>query len=89
MKPFKAEIPQSILDDLKRRIEDTPEIRDTYENLDRAEKNGEDLGVKKEWMTEAIREWKAGFDWYVTRPNSPTQLREVSSGDVGVNTKRE
>lgn len=63
LKPFTAEIPQSVLDDLKRRIGDTPEIRDTYETLGRAEKNGEDLGVKKGWMTEAINEWKGGFDW--------------------------
>lgn len=70
LKPFKAEIPQSVLDDLKRRIEDTPEISDTYETLGRAEKEGEDLGVKKDWITEAINEWKGGFDWYVRTPNT-------------------
>lgn len=65
LKPFTAEIAQSVLDDLKRRIEDTPEIRDTYENLDRAEKDGEDLGIKKDWMSEAIKGWKGTFDWHV------------------------
>ena len=63
LKPFKADIPQSVLDDLKRRIEDTPEIRDTYENLNRAEKEGEDLGVKKDWLNKAIKEWTGEFDW--------------------------
>lgn len=73
LKPFKADIPQSVLDDLKRRIEDTVEIRDTYENLNRAEKEGEDLGVKKDWLSKAIKKWTGGFDWYVPddRPMGP------------------
>jgi hypothetical protein len=65
LKEFTAKIPDSVLEDLKRRIEDTPEIRDTYETLGNAEKDGEDLGVKKDWIKEAISFWTGGFDWYV------------------------
>jgi len=65
LKSFTANIPDSVLEDLKRRIKDTPEIRDTYETLGRAEKDGEDLGVKKGWMNEALDLWTGGFDWYV------------------------
>ena len=63
LKPLTANIPDSVLEDLKRRIKDTPEIRDTYETLGRAEKDGEDLGVKKGWMNEALDLWTGGFDW--------------------------
>jgi hypothetical protein len=66
LKPFSANIPDSVLEDLKRRIKDTPEIRDTYETLGRAEKDGEDLGVKKGWMNEALDTWTGGFDWYIS-----------------------
>jgi microsomal epoxide hydrolase len=65
LEPFSANIPDSVLEDLERRIKDTPEIRDTYETLGRAEKDGEDLGVKKGWVNEALDTWTGGFDWYV------------------------
>jgi len=65
LKEFIANIPDSVLEDLKRRIQDTPEIRDTYETLGHAEKDGEDLGVKKDWMKKAIALWTGDFDWYV------------------------
>jgi hypothetical protein len=63
LEPFEANISDSVLEDLKRRIDDIPEIRDTYETLGRAERDGEDLGVKKDWITEAIKLWTGGFDW--------------------------
>lgn len=65
LKEFTANIPDSVLEDLKRRIEDTPVIRDTYETLGNAEKDGEDLGVKKGWITEAVSLWTGEFDWCV------------------------
>lgn len=65
LKEFTANISDSVLEDLKRRIKDTPEIRDTYETLGNAEKDGEDLGVKKGWMNEAIALWTGEFDWLV------------------------
>jgi hypothetical protein len=67
LKEFTANIPDSVLEDLKRRIEDTPEIRDTYETLGNAEKDGEDLGVKKDWIKDAIALWTGNFDWYVVK----------------------
>jgi hypothetical protein len=69
LKEFTANIPDSVLEDLKRRIQDTPEIRDTYETLGNAEKDGEDLGVKKDWIKEAISLWTGDFDWYVVGVN--------------------
>jgi hypothetical protein len=71
LEPFKASIPDSVLEDLKRRINDTPEIRDTYETLGKAEKDGEDLGVKKNWMTDAISLWTGKFDWCVYSRQEP------------------
>jgi hypothetical protein len=66
LEPFSAEIPESVLEDLKRRIDDTPEIRETYETTGRAERDGEDLGVKKDWTNEALKLWTGDFKWYVS-----------------------
>lgn len=91
LKPFKAEIPQDVLDDLKRRIGDTPEIRDTYENSGRAERGGEDLGVKKDWLSQAIAHWKGDFDWYVCLP-CLTQVLERAhelTSTIGASMKTE
>lgn len=65
LKDFAADIDDSVLEDLKRRIHETPEIRDTYETLANADKDGEDLGVKKGWINDAVSHWTGGFDWYV------------------------
>lgn len=76
LEPFSAEIPESVLEDLKRRIEDTPEIRETYETTGRAERDGEDLGVKKDWINEALKLWTGDFEWYV----SPVVLGRLDLG---------
>jgi hypothetical protein len=57
-KTFKAAIPQTAIDDLKRRINDSPVPRKTYEN----NCTKEQLGVTWEWMKDAVEEWKT-FDW--------------------------
>jgi microsomal epoxide hydrolase len=53
---FHAEAKQSILDELHRRLADTPPLPETYET------SSDEYGVSKEWMERAIAAWKV-FDW--------------------------
>lgn len=62
VKPFKVEFPQADIDDLKRRINDAPPRRKTYENST----TDEPLGVTREWLENALEEWK-NLDWYAAR----------------------
>ena len=56
--PHSVNIPQEKIDDLKRRINDAPKPRKTFENSS----TDEPLGLTHEWLTGAIEKWKS-FDW--------------------------
>ena len=58
VKPFRAHADQAVLDDLKRRLEDAPTPRKTYENTTF---KGQ-LGITREWLLKATEHWKS-FDW--------------------------
>lgn len=60
VKPFEVDIQQKQIDDLKRRLEDTPTPRTTFENTT----TDEQVGIKKDWLVGAVDEWKA-YDWLV------------------------
>ncbi len=57
--PYKVNISQEKIDDLKRRINDAPTPRRTFENSH----TDEPLGLIRDWLLRAIEEWKS-FDWY-------------------------
>ena len=56
---WRVEFPQEQIDQLRRRIEDTPAPRKTFENS----KTVEPVGITLEWLQDAINQWKV-FDWY-------------------------
>ena len=58
--PFRVAIPQTDIEDLKRRVNDAPKPHRTFENST----TDEDLGITREWLTHAVDEWKR-FDWWV------------------------
>ena len=59
--PFKVNVPQADIDDLKRRLQDGVRSKSTYEH-----KHAEqaELGITTEFLTEAVEQWKS-FDWWV------------------------
>jgi len=56
IKPFRLEIPQSTLDDLQRRLDDSrlpaPLPGDDW-----------DTGVPVAWLSELVEYWRTGYDW--------------------------
>jgi len=56
--PFRVDFPQEKLDDLRRRIDDAPEPRKTFENST----TDEQLGITRDWLTHAVAQWKK-HDW--------------------------
>ena len=58
VKPFRVDIAQDKLDDLRRRIDDAPAPRKTFENTT----SDEELGIKRDWLETAVAQWKT-FDW--------------------------
>lgn len=59
VKPFKVDIPQNEVDDLKSRLNNTRAFKRTYENS----RDDEYFGVNLKWMEEALRVWKEEYDW--------------------------
>lgn len=56
--PYTIDIPQETIDDLKRRLNDAPTPRTTFENSH----TDEQLGITRKWLVDAVEEWKK-FDW--------------------------
>ena len=59
LKSFAVHIPQPLIDDLHRRLEDHTDIPTTYEN---SFTDG-NLGVEKGWVEEALQVWRSDYDW--------------------------
>jgi hypothetical protein len=62
IRSFRADIAQSAIDDLSRRLHDTSLPRKTFENSH----TKEELGVTWDWMKDAVDQWKT-FDWSVSK----------------------
>ena len=56
MQPFRVEIPQASLDDLRRRLADTRWPRDLPDT-------GWDRGVPQDYLQELTEYWRTSFDW--------------------------
>jgi microsomal epoxide hydrolase len=59
--PFKVNIPQEDLDDLKVILKHTRIPKETFEN---SQSHPEDYGVTREWFIQAREKW-LDFDWCV------------------------
>lgn len=75
--PFVAQESQESIDELGRALARRYPIVETYESLDCS---GDDLGVTKAWMDEAIKEWRIRFDWFVRPPYSYVGVADLQEG---------
>lgn len=59
LRPFKVDIPQAEVDDLKSRLKNTRPFKRTYENA----RDDEYFGVNMRWMEKALQVWTDEYDW--------------------------
>jgi hypothetical protein len=62
LKPFKAAVPDSAIESLKKLLALTPIPEPCYENT------RPDLrwGIGRDWLVNAVDEWKGSFSWLVS-----------------------
>lgn len=85
--PFRVDIPEESLSDLKSLVKCARVAHATYENSNT--KEDEYHGVSRQWMLDAKDLWmrKGGFDWYelFTPPSRRHSIAATSTVDNGAN----
>lgn len=63
IKPFKVEIPEQTLSDMKTLIKLSKVAVPTYENTHSGEDTDHHFGIDREWVIKAKKEWEDTYDW--------------------------